>query len=138
MHHILDLFSGIGGLTLHFPDHTVVLYVENSPFCQQVLRARMDDGVLPVADIHADIKTLTAAHPLLRNRPVDIIVAGFPCQDISSIGTKQGFDGTRSSLIFEVLRLAVELQLPTLWLENVQRLTSLPSVWQPLFTRLQK
>ena len=75
---ILDLFTGIGGFTLLLPRHSVALYVENNPFCQQVLQARMRDGLLPSADIHDDVQTLDPKDPRLRR--VGLITAGFPCQ----------------------------------------------------------
>lgn len=37
-------------------------------------------------------------------------VFGFPCQDISVAGKQTGFDGHRSSLYFEVMRLLSEIQ----------------------------
>jgi DNA (cytosine-5)-methyltransferase 1 len=55
---------------------------------------------------------------------------GFPCQDISVAGAQLGFDGKRSSLFFEVMRLLDErekdgLSRPRyLFIENVKNLLS--------------
>ena len=49
----------------------------------------------------------------------DIVVAGFPCQDLSQAGTTQGLAGTRSSLVGEIFRLAARSDVPWLLLENV-------------------
>jgi DNA (cytosine-5)-methyltransferase 1 len=51
---------------------------------------------------------------------VDIIHAGFPCQDISTAGNQAGIGkGTRSGLYREVLRIADEIQPEYIFLENV-------------------
>ena len=53
---------------------------------------------------------------------------GFPCQDISVAGKRLGFNGTRSSLFFRVIRLVQDLEekdRPTyLFIENVKNLLS--------------
>ena len=53
---------------------------------------------------------------------------GFPCQDISVAGKQLGFNGTRSSLFFRVMRLVQDLEekdRPTyLFIENVKNLLS--------------
>ncbi|WDL72492.1 DNA cytosine methyltransferase [Helicobacter winghamensis] len=40
----------------------------------------------------------------------DLITAGFPCQDLSVAGKKQGLNGKRSGLFYETLRIADETQ----------------------------
>jgi DNA (cytosine-5)-methyltransferase 1 len=50
---------------------------------------------------------------------VDIITAGFPCQDISVAGNRQGLDGQRSALFWEVIRLTKETGCKLVFLENV-------------------
>ena len=54
----------------------------------------------------------------------EMLVAGFPCQDIANSGNRLGFDGNRSCLIFEVVRLAVAAGISFLFLENVAGLLS--------------
>lgn len=53
---------------------------------------------------------------------------GFPCQDISVAGKRLGFNGTRSSLFFRVIRLVQDLEekdrLTYLFIENVKNLLS--------------
>ena len=57
----------------------------------------------------------------------DIFTYSFPCQDISSVGTKKGLDeqsGTRSSLLWECKKI-IEYKKPKyLVLENVKNLTT--------------
>jgi DNA (cytosine-5)-methyltransferase 1 len=57
----------------------------------------------------------------LRDLPseVELLVAGFPCQDLSQAGMTAGIDGKRSSLIHHVFRLLDQNPVPWLVLENV-------------------
>ena len=50
---------------------------------------------------------------------IDIITAGFRCQDIARAGGQAGFSGKRSSLFREVVRVATAAAVPFLYLENV-------------------
>jgi len=54
--------------------------------------------------------------------PVDIISAGFPCQDISCAGKGEGLSGARSGLFFEVARIIKEARPRYVILENVPAL----------------
>lgn len=56
--------------------------------------------------------------------PVDLLVGGFPCQDLSVAGKRRGFDGERSVLAFEFLRIAESLRPRWLLMENVPGLLS--------------
>lgn len=48
----LDLFSGIGGITLALKEFVkTVAYCEIDPYCQSVLLSRMQEGNLPKAPI---------------------------------------------------------------------------------------
>jgi hypothetical protein len=87
------------------------------PYCQQVLTERMEEGRLDRASIHSDVRTL---HPPPVTEP-EILVGGFPCQDISSIGLRKGIaEGSRSSLFYEMMRIADECpSIRVLFLENV-------------------
>lgn len=50
----------------------------------------------------------------------DMIVAGFPCQDVSIVGGQRGLAGTRSALVEHVFRLASATRPAQILLENVQ------------------
>lgn len=54
----LALFSGGGGglLASIILGHRPLAYVENDAYCGEVLKARMRDGVLPVAPIFGDVR----------------------------------------------------------------------------------
>lgn len=112
----LDLFSGIGGITLALsPWAHPIAYCENDKHAQSVLLARMATGDLPAAPIWDDVQTLTGA----MLPPIDIIYGGFPCQDISVAGSGRGLAGKRSALFFEIMRLAKETKPAFIFLENV-------------------
>ncbi len=113
----LDLFSGIGGLGLALDEWVrPIAYCESDLYAQAVLLSRMRSGELPLAPIWDDVRTLKGTQ--FRN-PVDIIYGGFPCQDISLMGTGHGLEGERSGLFSEILRLAKELRPKFIFLENV-------------------
>lgn len=117
----LDLFSGIGGITLALlPWVKPTAYCENDRFAQAVLLSRMRDGELPTAPIWDDVTTLKAEH---LPEPIDIIYGGFPCQDISVAGNGAGLEGNRSGLFFEIIRLLGELRPSFVFLENVPAIT---------------
>jgi len=113
----LDLFSGIGGMSLALRRYVrPVCYVESDPFCQALLRERMQDGDLPEAPVWDDVRTFDA-------KPwrgvVDCVSGGFPCQDISVAGRGAGLAGERSGLFFEMLRVIDECEPRYVFLENV-------------------
>ena len=62
--------------------------------------------------------------------PVDVLIGGFPCQDISLAGKGAGLDGARSGLWWEFYRLIGELRPRYVCLENVAALVirGLPAI----------
>lgn len=121
---VLSLFSGVGGLDLGvklaLPDASVVGYVEKDEYCRKILTARMQDGWLDEAPIHDDITTFCGRD--WRGR-IDLICGGFPCQDISGAGRREGIrDGARSGLWFEFVRVIGEVEPGYVFVENVSAL----------------
>jgi DNA (cytosine-5)-methyltransferase 1 len=114
----LDLFSGIGGISLALqPWVETVAYCEIEPYCQAVLLERMQSGDLDIAPIWPDVTTLNRE---VLDTQLDIIFGGFPCQDISVAGKQLGIKSdTRSGLFFHVMRLVKEYQPQYVFLENV-------------------
>lgn len=116
----LDLFSGIGGITLALEGiASPLMYCDIDASARRVLRANMERGLLPVAPVAEDVRAIGAAsHPDLVGQ-VDLIVAGFPCQGFSSYGRRGGLKDPRSGLFSEVVRLAREFDAKAIFLENV-------------------
>ncbi len=89
--------------------HHAALLCDVLPAAQAVLAARF-----PGVDYRNDITKLRSLP-----REVDVVCAGFPCQDLSQAGLTAGLDGHRSGLIGEVFRLLSRRRVPTVVLENV-------------------
>lgn len=112
----LDLFSGIGGLTIALSEWVrPVAYCEIEPYAAATLFSRMADDVIPRAPVFPDIRRLSAgALP-----GIDIIYGGFPCQDVSTAGLRKGLDGERTGLFREAIRLVRECRPQFVFFENV-------------------
>lgn len=120
----LDLFSGIGGLTIALaPWFRPITYCENDRYAQAVLLSRMARRELPVAPIWDDVQTIAGWQ--LQPHGVDAVWGGFPCQDISIAGARQGLEGKRSGLFFELVRIVGELRPRFVFLENVPAISTL-------------
>lgn len=114
-----SLFSGIGGIDLGFEAagfHTA-WQCEIDGNARYILRRHW-----PNLRCYEDIReTEGSIIP-----PVDVLLAGFPCQDLSIAGGRSGMEGNRSSLFFEITRIVQEMRDATnhrapafLMLENV-------------------
>lgn len=111
----LDLFTGYGGLTLALEEWCKpIAYVEIEEYPQRIIAERMADGSLPRAPIFADVKNIEG-----EVGDCDILVGGFPCQDISIARNGAGLGGKRSGLFYEIARLTEEIQPSFVFLENV-------------------
>lgn len=110
-------FSGIEGLGTGFQKagFDVQLCCEIDAKAQTVIRRHLPDAV-----IIGDIKN---AHGTEFGKP-DVIVGGFPCQDLSVAGTRSGLSGNRSGLFFELARIIDEARPRVFVLENVPGLLS--------------
>ena len=108
----VSCFSGIGGLEASTPPE---LYCEFDPECQAVL-GKLSPGV----PIWPDVRTL-------RPPAVDVVAGGWPCQDISIAGKQMGLRGLRSSLLTDMLRVAIEAGAHTVVAENVSNLLRMRS-----------
>ena len=126
-----SLCSGYGGLDLAVmdavPGAEVAWHAQYEPpdkkgrpdkhqYAAQVLAHRF-----PGVPNHGDITAIDYAGV----EPVDVLTAGFPCQDISLAGARAGLlPGNRSGLWSHVARAIAELRPSLVFIENVRSLTS--------------
>lgn len=120
---ILSLFAGVGGLDIGVQEiWQTIAYVENNSYCQEVLKARMQDGCLHKGGIISDVQDYEPAGSHLS---AEGLIGGFPCQGVCRAGKMLGLDDSRTGLVREIYRLIDSL--PSLFfcfLENVAHLLS--------------
>ena len=117
---VLELFGGIGACTkalkrLNIP-HKVVDYVEIDKYAVKTYNAINETNFEP-QDITKWDKDID----------VDLIMHGSPCQDFSLAGSQAGGDegsGTRSSLMYETIRIVEKLNPKYVVWENVKNVLS--------------
>ena len=82
---VAGLFAGVGGieLGLHRAGHEAALLCELDAGASAVLGAHF-----PGVPLCADVRALTALPP-----SVELLAAGFPCQDLSQAGQTRGIAG---------------------------------------------
>lgn len=116
-HKMVSLFAGIGGFELGFQRAGIetVLACEIDPVAQSVLKENLPNTKI-VSDV-CELKKLP--------KGTDVLCAGFPCQDISTIGIKTGLAGERSSLVSEVFRLLEDQKVEWVIFENVPNMLHL-------------
>ena len=117
---VLELFGGIGAIRKAFErqniPHKVVDYVEIDEFAVKSYNAMYGTEFEP-QDISKWDKDID----------IDFIMHGSPCQDFSIAGLQKGGDegsGTRSSLMYETIRLVKKLNPKYVVWENVKNLVS--------------
>ncbi|MBK7207955.1 MAG: DNA (cytosine-5-)-methyltransferase [Elusimicrobia bacterium] len=116
----IDLFCGIGGFRYAMEgaaksnnlETECVLSSDIDADCQKAYKENFGDD--PVGDIQKIPSGLIPDH--------DILLAGFPCQPFSIIGSRKGFEDARGTLFFEIARI-LEGKKPKMFvLENVKLL----------------
>ena len=117
---ILELFGGIGAcssaLTRLGIEYEIADYVEIDKYAVKSYNAIHGTNFEP-----QDIKTWD------KDIEVDLIMHGSPCQDFSLAGKQAGGDkdsGTRSSLMYETIRIVEKLKPKYVVWENVKNLLS--------------
>ncbi len=114
----VGLFAGIGGFEegLRKAGFEFGTVCEVDEYARSVLRERFP-GLRVLKDVR-EVKKLPH---------VDLVTAGFPCQDLSQAGRVRGMRGSESRLVKEVFRLVSGCRKPPRWLllENVPFMLSL-------------
>ncbi len=117
---VLELFGGIGAFSKALErqgiEHEIVDYVEIDKFAVQSFNA--------IHNTHFKPQDITKWD---KDIDVDVIMHGSPCQDFSAAGKGAGGDegsGTRSSLMYETLRIVEKLKPKYVIWENVKNILS--------------
>ena len=112
----IDLFSGIGGfrLALEKLNHKCVFSADNDKYSCETYYKNFKE--YPFIDITKFSPKLIPDH--------DILCAGFPCQPFSIAGKRKGFDDTRGTLFFDIVRILKEKRPKIFILENVKGLVN--------------
>lgn len=122
----LELFAGIGGITLgfqnagiesvamceieEFPRKVLAKHWPNIPVFKDIRNLKVIDGKL-VGDIDASVSI----------NEIDVISGGFPCQDLSvgqSMKERSGLKGQRSGLWYEMERIIKQVRPRWVVIEN--------------------
>ena len=115
-------FAGIGGIEegFHKENAETVFFCDKDERSQAVLHKHYPNALF-AKDI-ADVDTIPK---------VDIITAGFPCQDLSQAGLKKGIAGAQSGIVQHLFRIIgnIEHESRPEWIviENVSYMVSLDS-----------
>lgn len=133
---VLELFAGIGACSKALErlgiEHEIVDAVEIDKFAIASFNAIHGTNFPPqdITNWNKDVK-------------VDLIMHGSPCQDFSVAGKGAGGDegsGTRSSLMYETLRIVEKLRPKYVIWENVKNILSLKHVhnWDAYAKRMEE
>lgn len=136
----IDFFSGVGGFTrgMELAGHQCVGHCEIDKFAEASYRS-MHTITENQREYLLTLPKEKRAEEIMKGdylngewyatdicgvRPRDLPEAecycfGFPCQSFSIAGHRRGFEDTRGTLFFEVMRLAKERQPKILFAENV-------------------
>lgn len=117
----LSLFSGVGGFELAI--HQVFAKAECLGFCEiDPVLTRFYKTKYPQ---HTPLGNVTSADFKPFFNKVDLLVAGFPCCDLSIINIhRKNLDGKKSSLFSEIVRCMQECSPRYFLIENVARLSA--------------
>lgn len=108
----IDLFAGIGGFRIALESFGAQCVYSNEwdKYAQETYK--MNFGDVPEGDITQVDEKNIPDH--------DILCAGFPCQAFSISGKQQGFEDSRGTLFFDVVRIVKEKRPKVVFLENVK------------------
>jgi len=115
----IELYGGIGGFRKGIEQAgktwECVWYCDKDKYATQVFNRNFNERYTPT-----DIRSVN-----VRDIPDhDFLCAGFPCQSFSLAGKRRGFNDTRGTLFFEIVRILRDKSPKYFLLENVEGLLS--------------
>lgn len=112
----IDLFAGIGGIRLAFENVGAICVMSSEIDKKACETYKRNFNEYPLSDVK---ELLESDIP-----DFSILAGGFPCQPFSIGGLRKGFNDTRGTLFFEIIRI-LNLKKPEAFLlENVSGLVS--------------
>lgn len=134
----LSLFTGIGGgiYGSQILGWQTVAYVEKEPYCQEIIKQRIADGIFDKGDIYGDIAEFNTKYAQQYAGKVDVLTGGFPCQPFSLAGKKKGKSDERY-LFNEIIKTIAIVRPKRLFFENVRGLLNCNAIVE-IFKELQK
>ena len=147
---VLSLFSGMGGMDVGFAEQVVVHknsveadYIHNENVVPDFVNLKrlpfetvFQNDILPEAKHICELNGWTSSYQLKDVRDLlrdgfafptaDVITGGFPCQDFSHAGKRQGFDSNRGNLYQSYVELVRRIRPIIFVAENVNGLLTMP------------
>ena len=114
----MDFCAGIGGgrLGLEKNDMECVAHSEIDKTTNRTYRLFFGEEEKNFGDLMCiDTKTLP---------DFDVLIGGFPCQTFSIIGKREGFEDSRGQIIYGLIKILKDKNIPYFILENVKGLLS--------------
>lgn len=110
------LFNGIGGFPLaaHWMGWQNIFHCEIDDFCNKVMNKHFPNSIQ-----HGNIKEQDFTG---YRGAIDLITGGFPCQDISIVGSGRGITGEKSGLWLHMHRAIDEIRPRIVVIENSSEL----------------
>ena len=147
---VLSLFSGMGGMDIGFAEQVVAHkqsvqpdFIENEYPIEGFVNLKrlpfttvFQNDILPEAKKIAELNNwnhnynLKDIRDLLKENfafpSAEVITGGFPCQDFSHAGKRQGFDSNRGTLYQSYVELVKRIKPVVFVAENVNGLLTMP------------
>lgn len=119
-YNIIELCAGSGGMSTGFINAGFVplLLNDKDKTCCNTLQKNYPK----IQVICDDMSKIDLSH--YRNG-IDVLVAGLPCQSFSTAGKREGLESCLGNLVYDFIRLVIEVNPRVFLLENVQGLLSL-------------
>lgn len=131
MFNILDLFCGAGGFSYGMeknPCFKTLISLDNDEYAGNTFKLNMPWCDVHIGDI-TDDKVKNNIIQEAREKGINMIIGGPPCQGFSNKGKKLGLEDPRNFLFREYLSFVKELQPEVFVIENVKALLSTSNGW---------
>jgi DNA (cytosine-5)-methyltransferase 1 len=137
---IIDLFSGCGGLSLGFQlaGFNVLLGVDNDAAALKTFEKNHINSIARNIDLSSP-QAMDEIKSLVKDKKIDVIVAGPPCQGFSLTGPRK-FDDPRNKLFLSVIKAVKTFSPKAFVIENVPGMATLykGQVKDEIVNRFQK